>query len=160
MWRTGTDIDTEFMHGGGDTTGATNRPGRSVERGEKAVSLGADLPTTPARDLPPHYAVVHLEQFSPTTIAERRRALRRSDDIGEQDRREDTFLFRHRARPGEELLYVIDDRVCVSDTDEVVHAWQLHKPRAGNLLGHVAGLLDAYYPVVSSVQKQRGHADR
>src|SRR3990172_9572973 len=87
----GAHIDTKLVYGGGDTTGATNRSSRAVERGEEAVSLGANLPPTPARELPPTHTVVHLKQFSPTTIAQRGRAFRRSDDVSEQDGREDAF---------------------------------------------------------------------
>ena len=81
---------------------------RPVERGEKAVPCGIDLLAVKPLELPADDRVMPLEQLRPTLVAELVGALRRRDEIGEQNRRENAIRQRRRSHAGEELLDRVD----------------------------------------------------
>src|SRR5439155_18130557 len=71
-----------------DAARTTDRAGRAVERGEKAVSCGVDLATAIARELAANHSVVSLEQIEPRAIAKAGCSFRGADDVREEHRGE------------------------------------------------------------------------
>jgi hypothetical protein len=70
---------------------AQRTPRRNVEGGEKAIAGGLHLASAEAGEIAPHDGVVSFEQMSPPSVPERCRYLGRTDDIGEQDRNQNTI---------------------------------------------------------------------
>ena len=124
-------------------SGAADRPGRAVERGEEAVADDLDLVPAEALELAPDDPVVVRQQALPAAVAELGRQLRRADDVGEQDGREHAARLGRRPNAGHEVLDLGDDRVLVAGPDQVVGAGQLDVLRAGDVLGEVPSVLDA-----------------
>src|SRR5919197_928590 len=83
-----------------DRVGGADRPRRPVECGEEAVPRGVDLLPAEPDELDPNGLVVRLEQLAPAPVAELHRALRRADDVGEEDGCEDAVGLGRRPRPG------------------------------------------------------------
>ena len=53
-----------------------NRPGRTVEGGQKAITGGLDVAASEAMNLTPSHTVVVIEQLAPATVAGASRPLR------------------------------------------------------------------------------------
>ena len=118
---------------------------RPVERREEPVAGRVDLAAAEALELAPDERVVPLEQVAPAPVAELRRPLGRADDVGEEHRREHAVGLGHRgATPVRNSSISSSERVLVADPRQVVVARQLDEPRAGDLLGDVAALLDVH----------------
>src|SRR5947208_15989705 len=86
---------------------------------------------------------MRLEHLVPPSIAQRRRPLRRSDDVGEEHSREyavELGLFV--TDPGKETLDLIEQCVLVTDPEEVVIPGELHELGALDLAGHLPGGVD------------------
>ena len=64
-----TDLEPERMDALDDRLSAVNRPGRSVEACEEAVTRGVHLLAAEANELPSHELVVPLQQVAPSTVA-------------------------------------------------------------------------------------------
>ena len=75
-----------------DRERAVDRPRRAVEGGEEPVAGRVDLATAEPHQLPSHGGIVGVQQLAPAFVADRGRALGRADDVGVQDRGEDTVL--------------------------------------------------------------------
>ena len=71
-----------------DRLRAPDRASGAVEGGEEAVARRIDLASVEARELATNGGVVLLHEIAPATVSDLRRALRRSDEIGEENRRE------------------------------------------------------------------------
>jgi hypothetical protein len=69
--------------------------------------------------------IVLLEQLVPAAVSELAGALRRADDVGEQNRREETVLRLRGSHAGQELLELGEHRLDVPDPERVVFAVQL-----------------------------------
>src|SRR5919197_291292 len=123
-----------------DRVGGPDCPRRSVECCEEAVPRGVDLLPPETVELDTNGLVVRLEQLAPAPVAELHRALRRADDVGEEDGREDAVGLGRRPRPGQELLDLVHDLVGVDPRDVVVPG-QLDEACARDVLGDVAPLV-------------------
>ena len=67
--------------------------------------------------------VVLIEEVAPTAIAKLRGALGRVDDVGEQHRREESFVFDWCSTfSGHELLDEVNDGVGVAEPGDVIGA--------------------------------------
>jgi hypothetical protein len=86
--------DTQIFNRIYSRSGASNRPRRSVECSQEAITRGIDLATTMTLELLAYGAVVMAEKLFPAKISGFRRKFGSSDDVGEpssfaiQDRRE------------------------------------------------------------------------
>ena len=58
-----------------------------------------------------HGAVVKLQELSPAAVSERRRALGRADEVGEENRGQDPLWLDRLARPREEFLDLVEDHL-------------------------------------------------
>src|SRR6266508_4268832 len=103
---------------------AADRPGRAVEGGEHAVAGRVDLPPAEAPELPAHSRVVAVEQRPPAPIADGGSALGGGHDVRKEHGGEDPVQLRVVTNPGEELLDLVQDRVTVSEREDVVIAGQ------------------------------------
>ena len=79
----------------------------------------------------------------PADVAELGGASRRSDDVGEQDRREHSPRIGRGSDTRDEVLDLRHDRFLVAGPDQVVGSGQLDVSGVGNVLGEVAAVLDA-----------------
>jgi hypothetical protein len=69
--------------------------------------------------------MVVLQQIAPAPVTEALGVLGRSDDVGEQDGGEAPVEVGGPARPGEELLDLVEHRVGIAEVRERVFAGQL-----------------------------------
>src|SRR5262249_26067496 len=137
---------------------AADRARGSVEGGKEAVAGRVDLASAESRQLASRRRVVLAQHVAPAPIAERERTFRRADDVGEQDRREHAIGF-GRTNAGEELLDLVDDRGAVAYRRDVVLPGQLDELRAGDVLGHVAGVPDPRDAVADTMDDERRDAN-
>src|ERR1700682_2414080 len=100
-----------------------------------------------------------VEKLRPSAVPEGSSSIRRRDDVCEQHRGENPVRFRARAGAREELLELIDDRVAVADTVEVVCAGELDEPGARDVPGQVTSLFDIGNPIVDPVHDQGWNPD-
>src|SRR5437762_13298852 len=107
--------NAERAHRFGYRGSAAHRPRRTVEGRHEAVAEVLDLAPAKPLQLLPHRLVVAIEQRAPLPVAKLGGAPRRIDDVGEHDRREHPVHILLAARPGEELLDLIDKAVTVAD---------------------------------------------
>ena len=123
-----------------DCSCAVDAPSGSVEGGENAVPGALHRLTTVAIYLAADESVVLIEQISPAPVAERRRPLGRTHDVGEQNRGKHTVELAHRALAGEKLLNLVNDLVRVADPGPVVISRQLDEACARDLRGRASAL--------------------
>ena len=83
--------EVEWAHALDDRLRAADRSGRAVEGGEEAVARGVDLTTVEASELAADRGVMLFDEVPPASVADLHRALRRTDEIGEEHRRERTI---------------------------------------------------------------------
>ena len=76
-------VEPELRHFPRQGLRAAHRARRTVERREVAVARGVDLAAAEALELAPREAVELLQLLGPGAVADRRRALRGIDDVGE-----------------------------------------------------------------------------
>src|SRR6266542_5830674 len=100
----GADLDPKIAHCGTNGLRTADRSGWAVESGQQSVAGGHHLAAAEAFELLAGDRVVTLKQFLPGMIAERIGLLRRSHDVGEQHRGENTFRLRKRPYASQELL--------------------------------------------------------
>jgi hypothetical protein len=86
----------------------------TVEQRQKAVARGSDLTSTEVRDLTAHQRVMPPQQIAPCPVAQARRLLGRTDDVGEQHRRQDAIVLQCFVLAGDEPLHGCEDAVDVA----------------------------------------------
>src|SRR5207244_6956498 len=86
-----------------DRSCAAEGSGRSVEGREEAVACSIDFASAKALQLTSNERVVLFEQIVPAPVTELARALGRTDDVGEEDRRQDAVGVDWLTDTGEEL---------------------------------------------------------
>src|SRR3990170_3129339 len=77
-----------------DRLGTANCARRTIERGEEPIAGRVDLGSAIALEERPHRRVVAFDEFPPRAVAELGGFLRRADDVGEEDRGEDSLELR------------------------------------------------------------------
>jgi hypothetical protein len=87
----GTDLDAHPVQSLHQIFGAVDGPGGLVERREKAVAGGVNLPTPVAFQNLPHEGVVLGQEMTPAAITELRREIGGSDDVGEHHRSQEAL---------------------------------------------------------------------
>src|SRR6185369_16982186 len=119
----GPHVDTERLHRIANRHGAADRPLRTVEHREEAVSRRADFTAAKTCELRPDDGVVRIEQRMPVTVADLRCPARRVHDVGEQHRGENPIVGYVGLVAGEELGDLLERRS--PRFDEVIHvaAW-------------------------------------
>jgi hypothetical protein len=117
-----------------DCPGRAYSAGRPVERREEAVAGSVDLGSSEALEVTAHDGMVLVEKLAPAPVAEGGGALRRADDVGEDERLQHPVGVGRVARAGQELLRLLEDPLRV-DPRHVVLAGQLEEARPGNALG-------------------------
>ena len=134
-------VETQGAHVGDQCARALDRSTGPVERGEEAVSGGIDLIATELRETPANHRVVAVEEVTPRTVADLRRALGRADDVGAENRREHAIATRKRGLDGRQLSRLTHGDVVGVVVDPVVDTpegrRQLDESRSRNLLGEV-----------------------
>jgi hypothetical protein len=101
-----------------------------------------------------------VEHFSPLAVAETRGSFGRTDDVGEEHRRQDSVGLRGMAGAGQELLDLVHHRVAVADADDVVLAGHLHERGPADVLGQVLGVMLPGEAVPAAIEHQCGCLDR
>jgi hypothetical protein len=150
------DLDPEFWHPLGERGGAPDRSCRSVESDQEPVAGVFDLAALESRDFLAGDVVVAPEQLPPLAIADFGCAPCRVHDVREHDRGQNPVRGMLVSMPGEELLDLIDDRLCVTDGRPVVDTVEFHKARRGDFLGDLPPEFDRDC-LVFAVQNQRRH---
>jgi hypothetical protein len=84
--KTGPDLQAECAKRAADRTGTTDRPGRTVKRGQETVARVLHLATPEPVQFFANDGVVARKQFAPTAVAETTGKLCGLDEVGEQDR--------------------------------------------------------------------------
>src|SRR5439155_7866823 len=79
--------------------------------------------------------VMAIQERPPGVVTEDTCPLGRPDDVGEQDRRQDSILLRRRSDAGEELLHFIVNCVRVADVWQVIPARQFDQLRSSDVAG-------------------------
>src|SRR5262249_2834051 len=85
----GADVHPELVDGRGGGGSAWDCSGGPVERGEESVPRGFDLSSTESVQLEPNTFVMSGQQVLPGRVADRSRALGRTDDVREEHGRKD-----------------------------------------------------------------------
>src|SRR6266581_788805 len=139
---------------------ATNCPGRTVKRGEHTVARGGDLPSAKSRKLSAHRRIVPIEKLAPATVSKLGRALRRPDNIHEENRGEHTVRFRGLSHARQEFLDLGDQTVGVLGKEQMVPSRQLDISRTLYVLGQISAVLRPGEGVARPMQDEGRHANR
>jgi hypothetical protein len=139
-------------------------PGRAVEVGEEAVAGRVHLTATEAYELTADELVVTLEELAPGTVSQLGGVLARSDDVGEEDGREDAVSVGFCPAAGLpdlvqkalDVLIHLDRGLACGEMSRR----DFDEPRPGNAIGDVPPHVDRHDRVVGSVQDECRHADR
>src|SRR5207245_8891003 len=105
-----------------DGHGASNCARRTVESRQEPIAGRVDLIAAIELHVAAHQTVMCFEQRTPAAVAELTGVNRRVRDGGEHDRRQDSVECLCTPDAGEELLYLAENRVGVSDEPEMVAA--------------------------------------
>src|SRR5207253_1434677 len=108
---TGTDAEAERCNSVPDPTGAVDRAGRPVERGERSVTRRFDEPAAEALDVRTEELVMRLADELPRGVTQGRGALGGADDVGEENGREHTVCSAGAANAGHELFDLVEERL-------------------------------------------------
>ncbi len=157
---TGSDLEAGLAKTITDGDRAAHRAGRPVERGKESVAGRADLLPAEMRELATHCRVMLLQHVAPGFVAQRCRAVRRTDDVRKKDRGEHPVRFRSRPDAGEERLDLVDDLALVADPREVVRSGKLEELCIRDTSRYVSALLDVRVEVAGAVEDERRNADR
>ena len=95
----------------------------------------------------------------PCLVAEARCLFRRSDDVGEEHRRQHAIVLQHLSLAGDELLHGGKNPLGVALVVEVVDAVDLDESGVGDVVSEVAPERKRYPRVVATVEDERRHAD-
>ena len=88
------DLNAEILDGVGDCDGGTDRPRGSIERREEPVTGGVELAPAETGELAAHDRVVLLDDIPPGAVAQFSGPRRRTHDVGEEHRRQQTIGLR------------------------------------------------------------------
>src|SRR6516164_10748993 len=108
---TASDLDAERPYLLGDRRGAAHGASGSVEGCEKAVAEALDRAPAKARDLLPRPLVVEIENLPPSAVAEFDEPSCRTDDVSEENCRQNPIQLCLAARSGQKLFDLVDDAV-------------------------------------------------
>jgi hypothetical protein len=103
-------------------------------------------------DLTPDQGVMSSEQIAPGSIAEAGRPLGRSDDVGEENRREHAIVIERLVLACDELLHSRKNAVDIALVVEVLDAVDLHEARPCDVVGQVASERERQPLVVAPVE--------
>src|SRR5207244_4105855 len=137
-----------------DRRRAAHRCPRSLEAGEETIARGVELATVEAREQLAHARVVLFEQLAPASVAQLARALGGADDVGEENRRQETVGPNGGPHAGQKLLDLGDHGLDIPGPKGVVVARQLDEPGAGNRPRELAAGRD-WENVATPVQAER-----
>ena len=90
----GAQLDPQRCDRRPDRLCAADRAHGPVEGREEPVPRGVELPTAVARETAANEPVMLVDELLPADVAQLRLTLRRADDVGEEDRREDALELR------------------------------------------------------------------
>src|SRR5207253_7966448 len=137
-----------LAHAVADRKGGAHRPRGTVEAREEPVARRIDLASAEPLQLATDSIVVRFDQFTPAAVAQRTRAFRRADDVGEQDSRQDPVLVVHVSCTGEELLDHVEQRLLIACPEDVIFTRQLDETSRRDPLSDPSTLLDRYVAIV------------
>src|SRR5262249_4469764 len=137
-----------------DAHRTADRPARSIKSNQEAISCCVHLPATESRQLPSYDDVVLLQQFRPVPITHFCRASCGVDNIGEEDRRQNSIWLRIMADSCEKFLDLVEKRLRISHIGGMVCSDQFNELSTFDGLGHVTCLVDRREPVPAPVQDQ------
>src|SRR6516162_6470532 len=103
-------------------------------------------------------SVMGIKERSPSVVAQRSCPFRRADDVGEEDRRQDTFDLERKMLTGQELCNLNKDCIPARDRGEVA-ARKFDQLRPDYVVGEVTPLVDWNHGIVPYVENQRRDAD-
>ena len=158
----GAGVEAERPERAHDRRRAADRARGAVERGERPVARRLELMAAEPGQLSANHLVVALDELEPGTVAALGGRLRRTDDLGDEQRHQGSIPVhgeRCRAAFGEERLDGVEDLIRV-DRDEVIGSGQLDEAGAGDPLGDVATFLDPHVEVGAAVHDESRDADR
>ena len=143
------DLHPDRRHIADHGEGAPDGGHRPIEGREEPVPRRRHLPPAEPLELGAHQSVMLIEHVAPRAIPHLRGHRRRVDDVGEQQGREHAIGIGAGARPGQELLDLVEQRVDALREREMVGSRQLDEPRPLDRRGRLAGMLDrdSQFPV-------------
>src|SRR5712691_3317392 len=100
-----------------------------------------------------------FEEVLPSAITQSGGALRRADDVREDDSGQDAVGSRSWPNAREELLELVQDRVLIAEERQVVLAGELNETSSGDPIRHVLASSDISHGIVAAVQDERWDAD-
>src|SRR5439155_22834742 len=116
-----------------DRERAMDRTRGAVESREETIAGGVHFVAAKTRQLLAHEGMVAGEPYAPGAVAEPRRGLGRTDDVGEQHGSEHAIDVGNGPHAGQELLDLIENGILVADPGQMIGAGELDQPRAGNV---------------------------
>ena len=154
----GAHLESDCARAGTDRERRPHRSGRTVEGCQHAVADPLHPPAAVARQLSLDQPPVLAEQLTPPTVPELGCAVGRSDDVGEEDRREHPVANRGRGTSRDELLDLVDHRVLISRDEQMVRARKLNLARARDPARDRAREVRTHDPILGAVEHKRRHA--
>src|SRR5262249_6735961 len=148
------DLDAQRAYLPRDAHCTADRPAGSIKSNQETISCCVHLPPTESRQLPSYDDVVLLQQLSPVPITYCCRPSCGVDNIGEEDRRQNSIWLRAVTDSREEFLDLVEKRVRISHIGCMSRSDQLNEFGSLDGLGHVTCLVDSREPVTASVQNQ------
>src|SRR5437763_1724697 len=151
---TGAHLDSEAAHRIAGRAGAADRARRAIEGGQEPVAECLYLAAPVPFELTAHEGVVATEQVPPAAVTERGGLAGGVHDVREHHCREHAIDDLCRAGPGEELLYIAEDRVGITVEPEMVLAGQLDVLRTLDLRRKIASGVDVHDHVLRSMDHE------
>ena len=157
---TGADQQPERAKHLGQGDGAADGTGRPIEEREEPVASGSHLSSAIAPELIANASMMRMQEIGPGRVTKLCRSGRGSDDIGEQDGRQDPIRLGASSDAGKKLLDLPQDRVGVADPWQMVIASQVDEPRVGDVVCQIASGAGVDDPVAAPVEDQGWYPDR
>jgi hypothetical protein len=156
---TGSHLNSERFDCLDDGPSATDRTRWPIEDGEEAIARRINLPTTVALELLTHDKVVVFKQFFPSAVPDLRCAAGGADHVSEEDGCKHSVGLGSAPRAGQESLYLIADRVSVSNPQGVILARKLYVFGAWDMPGEIAAMFNFDRPIINPMRDKGRNTD-
>ncbi len=117
-----THLDLKVAEPIADRLGSADRACRAIEHGQGSVAQRLHHPAPLFGHPLSHHPVVTLEQLAPCAVPQLRGALGRTDDVGEEDRRQSALRARRADRAGQKTLDLAHRFLEIAHPEHVVAA--------------------------------------
>jgi hypothetical protein len=107
----------------------------------------------------PDGPIVLHQHLLPPRVAERGRTNGGVDDVGEEDRRENSLAGTARDGARGEALGFVQDAIGVTRKERMIESGKLDEARIGDVLDEIPSVANGHDSIVGAIEKQRWSLD-